>query len=198
MTNVIANQTVNNQVNNEFKNNLNMNQEINFANVCGEVEVAKTTTVDSTTVQNLLNAFLRIPTSVVVKFQNSKGYLYMTTEMTFEGNSKYSFKYQTYADLNLVEKMLCSMGNPKMVGCLSGYNVEEHPLEASEVDPRIELFRQFLNSPFKCSFDKDFTPNPEESYIQATFRVGYKKEVKFCLKRTAEIEEIINNAIQAA
>ncbi len=177
----------------ETKNNI-----IDFAKVRGEESVAKTAAVDSTTVNELFNAFIKIPTSVVVKFQNVKGYLYMIAEMTFEGKDKYGYKYQTYADFNLVEKMLCSMSNPKMVGCLGGYKVEEHPLEVSEVDPRIDLFRQFMNSHFKCCFGKDFTPNPEESYIQATFQVGFRKEVKFCLKRTEEIEAIINEAIKAA
>ena len=122
----------------------------------------------------------------------------MNVQMTFENNYKYSFNYQTYADFMLVEKMLCSMRNPKMVGCLGGYKAEEHPLEASESDPRIELFRQFMNSPFRCRFDKDFTPNPEESYVCATFQVGFRKEFKFCLKRTEEIEAIINKAMKAA
>ena len=32
----------------------------------------------------------------------------------------------------------------------------------------------------------------------ATFHIGYRKEVKFCLKRTEEIESIIHEAIEAA
>ena len=174
------------------------NNIIDFTKVYGEGTVTKTTAVDQQEVNRLFKAFISIPSSVEVKFQNIKGYLYMNVVMTFKGNHKYSYNYQTYADFNLVEKMLCSMANPKMIGCLGGYKAEAHPLEASEVDPRIDLFRQFMNSPFKCCFGKDFTPNPEENYIQATFQVGFRKEFKFCLKRTEEIEAIINEATQVA
>ena len=174
-----------------------MNQ-IDFSKVYGERAVAKTTAVDQQEVNRLFKAFITIPSSVEVKFQHIKGYLYMTVQMTFENNYKYTYQYETYADFKLVEKMLCSMANPNMVGCLGAYKAEEHPLEESESDPRIELFRQFMQSKFKCRFDKDFTPSPEESYVCATFQVGFRKEFKFCLKRTEEIEAIINEAMKAA
>ena len=186
-------------VKNELTNNNfeDMNK-IDFSKVYGEKTVTKTTAVDQQEVNRLFNAFINLPSSVEVKFQNIKGYLYMDVVMTFRGNYKCSYNYQTYADFKLVEKMLCSMGNPKMTGCLGGYKVEEHPLEASESDPRVELFRQFMKSKFKCCFGKDFKPNEEESYVCATFQVGFRKEVKFCLKRTEEIETVINDAIKAA
>ena len=186
-------------VKNELTNNNfeDMNK-IDFSKVYGEETVTKTTAVDQQEVNRLFNAFINLPSSVEVKFQNIKGYLYMDVVMTFRGNYKCSYNYQTYADFKLVEKMLCSMGNPKMTGCLGGYKVEEHPLEASESDPRVELFRQFMKSKFKCCFGKDFKPNEEESYVCATFQVGFRKEVKFCLKRTEEIEAIINDAMKVA
>lgn len=179
-------------------NNFEDMNKIDFSKVYSEETVTKTTAVDQQEVNRLFNAFINLPSSVEVKFQNIKGYLYMDVVMTFRGNYKCSYNYQTYADFKLVEKMLCSMGNPKMTGCLGGYKAEEHPLEASESDPRVELFRQFMKSKFKCCFGKDFKPNEEESYVCATFQVGFRKEVKFCLKRTEEIEAIINEAIQAA
>lgn len=187
-------------VKNELTNNNieNMNNVIDFTKVYGEEAVTKTAAVSQLEVTRLFNAFINLPSSVEVKFQNIKGYLYMDVVMTFRGNYKCSYNYQTYADFKLVEKMLCSMGNPKMTGCLGGYKAEEHPLEASESDPRVELFRQFMNSKFKCCFGKDFKPNDEESYVCATFQVGFRKEVKFCLKRTEEIETIINEALQTA
>ena len=179
-------------------NNFEDMNKIDFSKVYGEETVTKTTAVDQKEVNRLFNAFINLPSSVEVKFQNIKGYLYMDVVMTFRGNYKYSYNYQTYADFKLVEKMLCSMGNPNMTGCLGGYKADEHPLEASETDPRVELFRQFMKSKFKCCFGKDFKPNEEESYVCATFQVGFRKEVKFCLKRTEEIEAIINDAMKVA
>ena len=171
---------------------------IDFSKVYGDEAVAKTAAVSQLEVTRLFNAFINLPSSVEVKFQNIKGYLYMDVVMTFRGNYKCSYNYQTYADFKLVEKMLCSMANPKMTGCLNGYKAEEHPLEASKSDPRIELFRQFMESKYKCRFDRDFTPNSEDSYVCATFQVGFRKEFKFCLKRTEEIEAIIDEAMKAA
>ena len=188
---------VENQVKNTTNNIEDMNK-IDFSKVYGEETVTKTTAVDQKEVNRLFNAFINLPSSVEVKFQNIKGYLYMDVVMTFRGNYKCSYNYQTYADFKLVEKMLCSMGNPNMTGCLGGYKADEHPLEASESDPRVELFRQFMKSKFKCCFGKDFKPNEEESYVCATFQVGFRKEVKFCLKRTEEIEAIINDAMKVA
>jgi hypothetical protein len=179
-------------------NNFEDMNKIDFSKVYGEETVTKTTAVDQQEVNRLFKAFISIPSSVEVKFQNIKGYLYMNVVMTFKGNHKYYYNYQTYADFKLVEKMLCSMANPKMTGCLGGYKAEEHPLEASESDPRIELFRQFMKSKFKCCFGKDFKPNEDESYVCATFQVGFRKEFKFCLKRTEEIEAIIDEAMKAA
>ena len=179
-------------------NNFEDMNKIDFSKVYGEETVTKTTAVDQKEVNRLFNAFINLPSSVEVKFQNIKGYLYMDVVMTFRGNYKCSYNYQTYADFKLVEKMLCSMGNPNMTGCLGGYKADEHPLEASESDPRVELFRQFMKSKFKCCFGKDFKPNEEESYVCATFQVGFRKEVKFCLKRTEEIEAIINDAMKVA
>ena len=179
-------------------NNFESMNKIDFSKVYGDEAVAKTAAVSQLEVTRLFNAFINLPSSVEVKFQNIKGYLYMDVVMTFRGNYKYSYNYQTYADFKLVEKMLCSMANPKMTGCLNGYKAEEHPLEASESDPRIELFRQFMESKYKCRFDRDFTPNSEDSYVCATFQVGFRKEVKFCLKRTEEIEAIINDAMKVA
>ena len=179
-------------------NNFESMNKIDFSKVYGDEAVAKTAAVSQQEVTRLFNAFINLPSSVEVKFQNIKGYLYMDVVMTFRGNYKCSYNYQTYADFKLVEKMLCSMGNPKMTGCLGGYKAEEHPLAASESDPRVELFRQFMKSKFKCCFGKDFKPNEEESYVCATFQVGFRKEVKFCLKRTEEIEAIIDEAMKAA
>ena len=85
-----------------------------------------------------------------------------------------------------------------MVGALEGYKAEEHTLEASETDPRIELFSQFINSPLKCRFDADFIAGNGDRYVSATFTIAYRKQIKFCLKRTEEVESIISNALKAA
>ena len=179
----------------EFTNNKNMNNFIDFASVCGEESVAQAATVDQQVVKDLFNAFMTIPQEVTVKFRNENGYLKIVVNM--EHRRKFFRSYETYADAKLVESVIGSMRGT-MMGALQVYKVEEHPVVASDVDPRIELFRQFINSQLRCHFDSDFVSSKADRYVCVTFHIGFRKEVKFCLKRTEEIETIINDAIKAA
>ena len=176
-------------------NTQNMNNFIDFTSVCGEEAVAQTAKVDQQVVNDLFNAFMAIPSSVVVKFRHENGYLKMIVNMTHR--EKFFRSYETYADGKLVENMVDAMKGNK-IGSLNGYKAEEHQLETSEADPRTELFRQFINSPMSCHFDADFVTKNGDRYVCATFNISYRKQIKFCLKRTEEIEAIINEAMKAA
>ena len=184
----------NNEANNTFNNN-NMNNTINFENVWGEAAVTATAQVDQQVVNDLFNAFMEIPQEVVVSFKNEDGFLRMVVKMNHR--EKFFRKYETCADAKLVEYMLGAMRGT-MIGALEAYKAEEHPLEASETDPRVELFRQFINSPLRCRFDADFIAGNGDRYVSATFNIAYRKQVKFCLKRTEEVEAIISDALKAA
>ena len=183
-----------NEVNNSTNSN-NMNNKIDFESMCGEETVAQTAKVDQQVVNDLFKAFIANPTLVIARFRNDCGYLKMA--VTMNHNQKIRRNYETYADAKLIECMISAMRTDK-ADALEAYNIEEHSLEASDVDPRIDIFRQFINSPFRCRFDVDFVAGNGDRYICATFNIGFRKEIKFCLKRTAEIESIINEAIQAA
>ena len=175
--------------------NENMNNVINFSSVCGEETVAQTATVDQQVVNDLFDAFMTIPQEVVVRFRNEDGYLKMIVNMNHR--EKYFRSYETFADAKLVENMIGAMRGDK-IGSLEVYKSEEHPLEVFDIDPRIDIFRQFINSPLRCVFNADFVANNGDRYVCATFNISFRKQIKFCLKRTEEIEAIINEAIQAA
>lgn len=194
MNEIINNPVVANEVNNYNSNN-NMNNIIDFSNVWGEGTVAQTAKVDQQVVNDLFHAFMEIPQEVVVNFKNEDGFLRMVVKMNHR--EKFFRKYETCADAKLVEYMLGAMRGT-MIGALEGYKAEEHILEVSETDPRIELFRQFINSPLKCRFDADFIAGNGDRYVSATFTITYRKQIKFCLKRTDEIETIISDALKAA
>ena len=184
------------EVNNINKTNSNMdNNFIDFSSVLGESTVAKTATVDQQVVNDLFQAFMEIPQEVVVSFKNEDGFLKMVVKMNHR--EKFFRRYETCADAKLVEYMIGAMRG-LISGAFRTYNSEEHPLEASELDPRIELFRQFINSPLRCRFDADFVANIGDRYVVAIFNISYRKQVKFCLKRTEEVESIINDALKAA
>lgn len=182
---IISNKTIS-----EMKNNI-----IDFSSVWGEAAVATTAIVDQQVVNDLFHAFMEIPQEVVVTFKNEDGFLKMVVKMNHR--EKFFRKYETCADAKLVEYMLGAMRGT-MVGALEAYKAEEHTLEASETDPRVELFRQFINSPLRCRFDSDFIAGNGDRYVSATFNIAYRKQVKFCLKRTEEVESIISDALKAA
>ena len=184
-------------VENNFSNNntKGMIYKMDLTSVCGEEVVAQTAKVDQQVVNDLFNAFMAIPSSVVVKFRHDNGYLKMIVNMVHR--EKFFHSYETYADGKLVETMVGAMKGNK-IGSLNGYKAEEHQLEISEADPRTELFRQFINSPMSCHFDADFVTKNGDRYVCATFNISYRKQIKFCLKRTEEIEAIINEAMKAA
>lgn len=184
-----------NETANTKTNSTIMNNTIDFANVWGEDTVTATAKVDQQVVNDLFHAFMEIPQEVVVSFKNEDGFLRMVVKMNHR--DKFFRKYETCADAKLVEYMLGAMRGT-MVGALEAYKAEEHTLEASETDPRIELFRQFINSPLRCRFDADFIAGNGDRYISATFTIAYRKQIKFCLKRTEEIEGIISDALKAA
>ena len=184
----------NNDVNNFNSTNI-MKDTIDFSSVLGEGAVAKTATVDQQVVNDLFNAFMEIPQEVVVSFKNEEGFLRMVVKMNHR--EKFFRRYETYADAKLVEYMIGAMRG-LISGAFRTYISEEHPLEASELDPRIELFKQFINSPLRCRFDADFIAGNGDRYISAIFTIAYRKQIKFCLKRTEEVETIINEALKAA
>lgn len=147
-------------------------------------------TVNLAVVQNIYHAFLNIPTNVTMGFKNVENKLLMIVRVTHK--NKITQEYTTFADFDLVEAMLNALG--MRIGELPKYCKTEHTVEATEEDLRIELFRQFLNSPYRCYFGNDFISSNNERYACATFSIGFKKEVKFCLKRNEEVEKMINQA----
>ena len=168
---------------------------INFRNVMGESAVAHTATVDQQVVTDLINVIKDVPQGVTMKFKEEDGFLKMVVDV--RQREMLYITYMTYADANLVECMLCAMRNDN-TSALEGYKVEEHPLEAAEVDPRIELFQQFMNSGLRCRLEADLVTNKGERFVCVAFTIASHRQVKFCLKRTEEVEAIINEAIQAA
>lgn len=179
------------------KNLLDLNYILGDDAVDQPAEQQQTASVDQQTVNALSKAFNNNPSSVELKFHAVKGCIYVTVQITFNNNYKHVYNYQTYADFDLVQRLLACMANPSRRNCLTSYIAEEHQLVSSNDDPRINLFAQLINLPFRCRFDKDFTPTKDESYVCATFQIGNRKEAKFCLKRTPELESIINGSVQA-
>lgn len=183
---------------NNFNNIQKMKQEIDWSALMGSAAVAQPKIVDPQVVTDMFNSFLSIPTEVNVGFKNEAGYLKMTVSMNFR--EKFIRNFETLADYKLVACTVAAMGGT--IPAPEGYLAEEHILEVSDNDPREDLFVQFLNSPFRCHIEPDFVSAKGERFFCAKFTPSYRKTVRFCLKRTEELENLIkkfiNEGIQTA
>ena len=183
---------------NNFNNIQKMKQEIDWSALMGSAAVAQPKIVDPQVVTDMFNSFLSIPTEVYVGFKNEAGYLKMTVSMNFR--EKFIRNFETLADYKLVACTVAAMGGT--IPAPEGYLAEEHILEVSDNDPREDLFVQFLNSPFRCHIEPDFVSAKGERFFCANFTPSYRKTVRFCLKRTEELENLIkkfiNEGIQTA
>ena len=190
-----ANEAASNESNNDIKK---MKQNIDWTALMGSTAVAQHKTIDPQVVTDIFTSLLSIPTEVNVSFKNDEGYLKMSVNMNFR--EKFIRNFETLADYKLVACTVAAMGGT--IPALEGYLAEEHKLEASDVDPREDLFVQFLNSPFRCHIEPDFVSAKGERFFCASFAPGYRKVVRFCLKRTEELENVIqrfiNDAVHAA
>ena len=179
---------------NNFNNIQKMTQEIDWSALMGSAAVAQPKIVDPQVVTDMFNSFLSIPTEVNVGFKNEAGYLKMTVSMNFR--EKFIRNFETLADYKLVACTVAAMGGT--IPAPEGYLAEEHILAASDVDPREDLFVQFLNSPYRCHIEPDFVSAKGERFFCASFAPGYRKVVRFCLKYTEELTAIVNQFIYDA
>ena len=189
--NAPVNDDIANATSNESNNNTEMKQNINWPASKGGAAVAQPKRLDTQVITDMFSSFLSIPTEVIVGFKNDEGYLKMTVSMNFR--DKFIRNFETLADYKLVECMVAAMGGT--IPAPEGYLAEEHIFEASDKDPRVELFIQFLNSPYRCHIEPDFVSPKGERFFCASFAPGYRKVVRFCLKRTEELEEIVRGFI---
>ena len=144
-------------------------------------------------VEEIFMALKNKPTSVVVKLRVDEGYLVIKVIITFK--SKITREYETYADKLLLS--LIMRGMRRIIVSMDDYGRDPHILEYTGTDPRIELFRQFLESTLKCRISPDFISrnDPSRRFFCADFTIADKMIFHFCLDRTEEITEIINKAI---
>lgn len=144
-------------------------------------------------VEEIFTALKNKPTSVVVKIRVDEGYLVIKVIITFK--SKITREYETYADKLLLSLIMRGMRG--IIISMDDYGRDPHILEFTGSDPRIELFRLFLESTLKCRISPDYISrnDPSKRYFCADFTIADRMIFHFCLDRTEEINEIFNKAI---
>ena len=144
-------------------------------------------------VEEIFMALINKPTSVVVKLRDDEGYLVIKVIITFK--SKITREYETYADKPLLSLIMRGMRG--IIISMNDYGRDPHILDFTGTDPRIELFRLFLESNLKCRISPDYISRNDHSrrYFCADFTIADRMTFHFCLDRTEEVNEIFNKAI---
>lgn len=144
-------------------------------------------------VEEIFTALKNKPTSVVVKLRDDEGYLVIKVIITFK--SKITREYETYADKLLLS--LIMRGMRRIIVSMDDYGRAPHILEYTGTDPRIELFRLFLESTLRCRISPDYISrnDPSRRFFCADFTIADRMTFHFCLDRTEEVNEIFNKAI---
>lgn len=144
-------------------------------------------------VEEIFTALKNKPTSVVVKLRDDEGYLVIKVIITFK--SKITREYETYADKMLLSLIMRGMRG--IIVSMDDYGRDPHILEYTGTDPRIELFRLFLESTLRCRISPDYISrnDPSRRFFCADFTIADRMIFHFCLDRTEEINEIFNKAI---
>lgn len=156
-----------------------------------QVEQAVTTAaaiVNPRIVKEIYDDFMKKPYSVFVRFYNEDGCLVMKIHMDF---LKESHEHLVFTDTKFIGLVMRAMRNIEFEKW-EEYIMEAHDVMATIEDPRIDIFRQFMNSKLKRCFYKDYISPAAKTYACVSFIIDGLKEIRFCQERTSEIDNIIS------
>lgn len=162
-------------------------------------EVADDETIDVKTapaivnpriVKEIYNDFMNKPYSANARFYNEDGCLVMKLHMDFPDESH---EHLIFTDTKFIGLVMRGMMNIEFEKW-EEYIKEPHGVMATKEDPRIDIFRQFMNSKLKRWFYNDYISPVGKTYACVNFVVAGWKEIRFCQERINEINNIIKEA----
>lgn len=181
---------VNNEVETTVSNNSNCKEmkKINFTVNPAYEQTENENMVNAKVVNEIADAFLRLPSEVRINIIQRNNVLVIKVGMIFQ-NRIYR-AWETPAEIDLIESIMqACVGNP---GAVKAYNAEGKEAETGE-NVKMELFKQFIASPYRASIGKDYE-TIRNSYKQVSFHFGFKKVIYFCMKESDEVNNLINQA----
>lgn len=165
---------------------------INFA--INEVEnVVENAKVSAAFVQELKEAFSMSPIKTDMRFkQSSKGELIISVTFAYDTGMKQHL--EGAGDSDLITAINFCMA--KITKLLDDYKAEEHEVDTAKDGENLvmELFKQHINSPIYGYIEKDWYNNYGERYRCVRFSPTPKGNVKFCMKATLEVNNLISEA----
>lgn len=141
-------------------------------------------------VKEIYDDFMKKPYAVTVRFYNEDGCLVMKLHMDFPDESHEHLIFTDTKFIGLVMRAMRNMEYEKW----EEYMKEPHGVMATIEDPRIDIFRQFMNSELRRWLYKDYISPAGKTYACINFVIAGWKEIRFCQERTNEIDNIIKEA----
>ena len=154
-------------------------------------EVATKVSVNFVT--ELKNAFRMFPPKANMRFkQDLNGRLIIIVTVTHE-NEKTQI-IEGFGDADLISAIQMAMG--RNLEGLHEYSKSEHDVEIAAEGENlvVEILRQYLGATTRCNIEKDWFSSNGERYSKVTFTPSFNMNVKFCLKATDEINNLITEA----
>lgn len=170
-------------------------KKINF-NILSEnasTNVVNNTKVNAAFVQALKEAFLMFPTKTDMRFkQSNSGQLIISVTVTYWTGTVQHF--EGAGDTDLISAI--HKGMAKIINDLSAYKAEEHEVEVAKDGENLvlELFKQYIKSPMRGYIETDWYNNKGERYRCMRFTNTFNGYIRFCLKATDEVNELISAA----
>lgn len=170
-------------------------QELELNNASCELASEKLT-VDLNEIKQLSNVWNDRCSSIECRFKLDKDsqalVCKIVIESTIRNGKKITRKFESYADLDLVETITNAMtGN---VSVFDTYVKSEHDaLVQNEQENLIhEIFKQYLDSSFSMVQENSLRTQKNDVYYCFTFHVGYNRNIKFCIKQDVEIDKMLS------
>ena len=166
---------------------------INFPQTTVENTVANVTKVSPTFVTELKTAFRMFPPKANMRFkQDFNGRLIIIVTVTYNNGKTQTL--EGFGDADLISAIQMAMG--KNIEGLHEYSKTEHDVEIATESENlvVEILRQYLGATTRCNIEKDWFSSNGERYRKVTFTPSFNMNVKFCLKATDEINNLITEA----
>ena len=123
------------------------------------------------------------------------------TELTkafcmFPPKANMRFKQDLNGRLIIIVTVTYDNGKTQTLEGLGDYLKAEHDVEVAEEGENlvVEILRQYLGATTQCYIEKDWESPKGDRYRRVTFTPSFNMNIKFCLKATDEINNMILEA----
>ena len=151
------------------------------------------TKVSKNFVTELKNAFLMFPQKADMRFkQDRNGRLIIIVTVTYNNGKTQTL--EGFGDADLISAIQMAMGR-NLEGFIE-YLKQDHDVEVAAEGENlvVEILRQYLDATTQCYIEKDWFSSNGERYRKVSFTPSFNMNVKFCLKATDEINNLITEA----